>query len=112
MSTISQELERTAHDLMTGPSFRDNAEIAIAGGLLGGLLGYLKHRNRAEATRYATWGAGIGICSQYLVFHMLKPSMRQYASSSIRAAALGGGHFHAAGAPEAHESWNAPRGGY
>ncbi len=91
MSTISQELERTAHDLMTGPSFRDNAEIAIAGAALGGLLGYLKHRNRAEATRYATWGAGLGVVSQYMIFHMLKPSMRSYAATSVRAAALGGG---------------------
>ena len=91
MSTISQELERTAHDLMRGPSFRDNAEIAIAGAALGGLLGYLKHRSRGEATRYATWGAGIGIASQYLVFHMLKPAQRQFARSAVQAASIAGG---------------------
>jgi hypothetical protein len=91
MSTISQELERTAHDITTAPSFRDSAEIAIAGGALGALLGYLKTRSKSEAIRLAWWGAGIGIAGQYMVFHMLKPAMKQFGRSAMTAARFGGG---------------------
>jgi len=98
MTTISQELERTAHDLMTGPNFRETAEIAIAGGLLGATLGYLKHVKtpiaRSEAVKHAFWGVGIGIVGQYMVFHMLKPAMRQFARSSLGAAAVAMPHMH------------------
>lgn len=98
MSTVTAELERTAHDITTAPSFRDNAEIAIAGVALGALLGYIKHRSRHEAMKYAWWGVGLGIAGQYMVFHMLKPAMRQFGRSSMAAASFGRGR-HMAGAP-------------
>jgi hypothetical protein len=101
MTTISQELERTAHDITTAPSFRDSAEIAIAGGVLGALLGYVKHRNRHSAVSYAWWGAGVGIVGQYMVFHMLKPAMKQFGRSATIAAHLGGGRT-ITGSPLAH----------
>lgn len=94
MSTIAQELERTAHDITTAPSFRDSAEIAIAGGALGALLGFLKTRSRSEAIRLAWWGAGIGIAGQYMVFHMLKPAMKQFGRTAMAASQLGGGGMH------------------
>ncbi len=92
MTTLTQELERGAHDIMTMPSMRDNIEIAIAGGALGAVLGYLKAHNtpnaRAQAASYAMWGAGIGVAGQYMVFHMLKPAMKQFARSTQTAATI------------------------
>lgn len=99
MTTISQEMERAAHDIMTMPSMRDNIEIGIAGAALAGLVGYLKTKDRHTATRYAMWGAGIGVGGQYLIFHMLKPAMKQFAASSSRAAAMMGGPRSYVGAP-------------
>ena len=89
MSTLTYELERTAHDLATAPSFRENIEIGIAGALAGAALGYLSKQDKSEAYRYAKWGAGIGIAGQYLVFHMLRPAMRQFQGSALRAAHYG-----------------------
>jgi hypothetical protein len=98
MTTITQELERAAHDITTMPSMRDNIEMAIAGGALGALLGYIKHRSRGGAISYAWWGAGLGIAGQYMVFHMLKPAMKQFGRSAMHAAQLGGGRV-VTGAP-------------
>jgi hypothetical protein len=103
MTTISQEFERAAHDMMAMPSMRDNIEIAVAGGALAALLGYLKTRDRQTATRYAMWGAGIGVGGQYLIFHMLKPAMKQFGRSAQAAAALVGHHRGpVVGAPFGH----------
>ena len=99
MTTITQELERTARDIATAPSFRDSAEIAIAGGTLGALLGYIRYRNKSDAMRFAWWGVGLGIAGQYMVFHMLKPAMKQFGRSAMQAATIGGGHRFVAGAP-------------
>ena len=92
-TTITQELERAAHDITTMPSMRDNIEMAIAGGALGALLGYLKHRSKDGAFSYAWWGAGLGIAGQYMVYHMLKPAMKQFGRSAMHAATFGGHRF-------------------
>lgn len=88
MTTISQELERMAHDIAQGPSVRDNFEMAIAGGAMGALLGYLKHRNKASAIQFAWWGAGLGIAGQYMTFHMLRPAMKTFGRTAQGAASL------------------------
>jgi len=93
MASIGHEIERTARDITVAPSFRDSAEIAIAGGLFAAAVGYLKTRNRSEAMRYAWYGAGLSVGAQYLVFHMLKPAMKEFARAGSRASLPMPPHF-------------------
>jgi hypothetical protein len=91
MSTITEELQMTARDITRGPSFRENVEIAIVGGLLGAAYGYYEGRSKEAAWDKAKAGALIGIGAQYLIFHMLKPAMSGFGRAA-RSASFYGGH--------------------
>jgi len=75
---LQGQLEKMAHDITSGPGLFDTIEIAVMGGAVGGLIGYLKDRNRKGATSAAMWGAGLGIAGQYLLFHALRPALRAH----------------------------------
>lgn len=74
--TITQHLERMAHDMTSGPGLVDSIEVALIGGVLGGAVGYAKDRNSRGAKSFALWGAGLGVAGQFLIFHMLKSVVR------------------------------------
>src|SRR5208337_1437451 len=83
---IQTQLEKMAHDIKSGPDLTDSIEIAVMGGAIGGLIGYVKDKNRKGAVSLALWGAGLGIAGQYMIFHMLKPALKTFGSTAHEAA--------------------------
>jgi len=86
MSTIQTQLEKMAHDIKSGPDLTDSIQIAVMGGAIGGLIGFVKDKNRKGAVSLALWGAGLGIAGQYMIFHMLKPALKTFGSTAHEAA--------------------------
>lgn len=76
MPNLHGQLEKMARDITSGPDLSDSVEVVIMGGVLGGLIGYLKNKDKASAIHFATWGAGLGLAGQFMLFHMLKPGRR------------------------------------
>src|SRR5271170_383239 len=83
---LAGQLEKMAHDITSGPALSDSISIAVMGGALGGLVGYLKDKDARGAKSFALWGAGLGIAGQYMVFHMLKPALRTFGRTAHGAA--------------------------
>ena len=77
MPTLQAQIEKIARDITSGPDLSDAIEIAAIGGALGAGVGYLKDRSGETAKSFAAWGAGLGVAGQYMLFHMLKPSIRK-----------------------------------
>jgi hypothetical protein len=75
---LQGQLEKMAHGIVSGPGLSDSIEIAVVGGAIGGLIGYLKDRDRKGATSAALWGAGLGVAGQYMLFHALKPALKTF----------------------------------
>ena len=73
---IGQQLGKMTHDITSGPDLTDMIEIAVMGGVVGGVIGFAKERDRKGALSFALWGAGLGIAGQYMIFHSLKPALR------------------------------------
>lgn len=74
MPTLQGQIEKMFHDVVRGPQLSDSIEVGVLGAAVGGAIGYLKDRRSTKG--FALWGAGLGIAGQYLLFQMLKPSMR------------------------------------
>ncbi len=83
---VQGQLEKMAHDITSGPAISDSLSIAIMGGAIGGLIGYLKDRDSKGAKSFALWGAGLGIAGQYMLFHALKPALKTFGRTAHGAA--------------------------
>jgi hypothetical protein len=83
---LQGQLEKMAHDITSGPAISDSISIAVMGGAIGGLIGYLKDRDRKGATSAALWGAGLGVAGQYMLFHALKPALKTFGRTAHGAA--------------------------
>lgn len=77
MTTLQGQIEKIAHDVVSGPDLSDSIEVAVVGGILGAIVGYAKDRNSSGAKSLALWAAGLGVAGQYMLFHMLKPATRR-----------------------------------
>ncbi|HTR02664.1 MAG TPA: hypothetical protein VMN82_05660 [Thermoanaerobaculia bacterium] len=77
MTTLQGQIEKMARDITSGPDISDSIEVAVVGAALGALVGYVKERDGGTAKSFAAWGAGLGIAGQYLLFHMLRPTVRR-----------------------------------
>lgn len=88
---LQGQLEKMAHDITSGPALFDSISIAVMGGAIGGLIGYLKDRSSKGAKSFAMWGAGLGVAGQYMLFHALKPALRTFgrtAHGAVQAAPM------------------------
>jgi len=77
MTTLQGQIEKMARDITSGPDLSDSIEMAVVGGAIGALIGYLKERDTSTAKSFAVWGAGLGVAGQYMLFHMLRPAVRR-----------------------------------
>lgn len=83
---LQGQLEKMAHDVTSGPAISDSLSIAVMGGAIGGLIGYLKDRDAKGAKSFALWGAGLGVAGQYMLFHALKPALKTFGRTAHGAA--------------------------
>jgi len=76
---IGAQLEKIARDVASGPSWASMLEMALAGGVVGGIIGFAKERDKEGVKSGVLWGAGLGVAGQYLLFHALKPALGAHA---------------------------------
>jgi hypothetical protein len=74
MTTLQGQFEKMFSDVVHGPQLSDMIEVAALGAAVGAALGYLKDRRSTKS--FAAWGAGLGVAGQYMLFQMLKPTVR------------------------------------
>jgi hypothetical protein len=80
---LQGQIGKMVRDITSAPPIFDLVSIAIAGGAVGGFIGYLKDRNAKGAKSFALWGAGLGVAGEYMLFHVLKPALRRTGSGPI-----------------------------